>query len=469
MNGLKLEGRILKVQPAKSESSIPKYSSHPTRPPQYRKFTPQFKPIPNPSWRDHRSYRDVSVKPSQKPSPPANPTNPTSPLIESHHHTDINQSHLLEQFQEIGPQPDLYNKNPSMSRLLSSKILRKATEEARDQISAEDINEDFALVIQGTRNGDNDDLFSRSITGVANSSMSSTEILNCILAEGVISITIKPLGGLLHLITFESIEEKVAMIQSNWLEQWFSELSDINAETSTRWREISLNIVGVPLSAWNYDNFHKIGSVFGRVISMDYSSFVFAKAIIITDCLFNINCKMWLSIDDQKFPIFIFEPAKVVHQNGKTSNPHKLSDQSPPVSPVFSSETNQEENEDQEPPLLTCEKDGSNSQENSKKGFNDIPTHHESQRKNDSSNPTIPQNLCNPPYKCANNSSPKANFSPPILESKTSSLIHNCNSPFHQIPNDLTWPNLSPRKLFTELPPMQDPKIKPPPLALIKK
>lgn len=88
--------------------------------------------------------------------------------------------------------------------------------DASEFITAENINGDFALVIEGSRNLDNKDLFDRILVAVAQTSLSSNEIVNCILAEGVFRLSIKLLGGLLHLIIFKNMEEKLAMMESKW-------------------------------------------------------------------------------------------------------------------------------------------------------------------------------------------------------------------------------------------------------------
>lgn len=77
-----------------------------------------------------------------------------------------------------------------------------------------------------------------------------------------------------------------------------------------QWREICLNIFGVPLTTWNYDYFHAIGSVFERVALIDYSRFDIAKIMLIIIYLFRINCKLWLNIKDQKLISLSFTPAQ---------------------------------------------------------------------------------------------------------------------------------------------------------------
>lgn len=76
-------------------------------------------------------------------------------------------------------------------------------------------------------------------------------------------------------------------------------------------------------------NFHNIVSIYRRVISNDYSSFECVEVMLITDCLFKINCKLHLEIGKKKFPIFTFETVK----NLKNHNDWHLT-----MSPVRSDE-----------------------------------------------------------------------------------------------------------------------------------
>lgn len=72
-------------------------------------------------------------------------------------------------------------------------------------------------------------------------------------------------------------------------------------------RKTHLKIFGVPLRGWGYDNFYNIGNVFRRVMSVDYSIFNHGKVTVLTDCLFSINHKMALEIENKFHKITIFE------------------------------------------------------------------------------------------------------------------------------------------------------------------
>lgn len=115
------------------------------------------------------------------------------------------------------------------------------------------------------------------------------------------------MGGMLHLMEFESQEDKEAIIESQWLLRWFLEVRNINDSCAPLWRETTVTIFGVPLAAWCYESFHKIGCIYGRVTSVDYSRYDYAKISLITDCLFKINNVLLFDNEDKRFRIFVSE------------------------------------------------------------------------------------------------------------------------------------------------------------------
>lgn len=133
---------------------------------------------------------------------------------------------------------------------MSSRVLREDTEQVREEITIAEFDGDQILKIKGKRNEENRELLERSVIGVATLFSSSEVILDHIISEGFLCLNIKPLGGMLHLTTFVSLEEKRAIIDSKWLLQWFQALlREVNKSTATLWRETWLTIYGVPLIA----------------------------------------------------------------------------------------------------------------------------------------------------------------------------------------------------------------------------
>lgn len=57
------------------------------------------------------------------------------------------------------------------------------------------------------------------------------------------------MGGMLHLISFESFEDKNVFMECKWLLNWFLELGNVNEMSASLWRETWIHIYGVPLIA----------------------------------------------------------------------------------------------------------------------------------------------------------------------------------------------------------------------------
>lgn len=203
---------------------------------------------------------------------------------------------------------------PSQHKIMSSRALGEHTEKIRNSLSAVETEGEYAAALKGTPCKENVEMLQRSAIAVASSSMSSDEILNLILSEGVNCLKIKSMGGMLHLIIFDTFEDKKCMMESQWLLQWFMSITNVNDHSATLWRETWINIYGVPLFAWGYENFRNIGSIMGRVLSVEYENYDCAKILIFTDCLFDINCKLSLEIAEESYPIFVTEKGQCRRQ-----------------------------------------------------------------------------------------------------------------------------------------------------------
>lgn len=123
-----------------------------------------------------------------------------------------------------------------------------------------------------------------------------------------------------------------------------------------------MKIHGVPPSGWGYDNFYNIGCVFGRVISVNHSNFNHATALVITDCLFLINCKMVLDLMGHQHKICISEDYNYRHGEDHAGIPE------PPPLTTPSSPTSHGDNQIDTPRVPThapSDPDHSETQENS--------------------------------------------------------------------------------------------------------
>lgn len=200
---------------------------------------------------------------------------------------------------------------PSAHRIMSSRALGQDTEKTRQSLEAIDLEGDYVAAIKGKKCPENEELLKRSAIAFSSSSQSSEIILNHILSEGVNCIQIHPMGGMLHLVTFDSFEDKKSFMESGWLHRWFEKLINVNDESASVWRETWISVYGIPLIGWGYDNFFSIGCIFGRVISVDYKGFDRANILIFTDCLVEINCKVSMEINGKNYPVFISEKRQI--------------------------------------------------------------------------------------------------------------------------------------------------------------
>lgn len=313
-NGRKMGSFQLRVNPAKYDKHEVVTRKPITKPnPPYR--NPNNIPVAYyPSYRNHRSYKDATQQPTKIPvdNHPRNPSQVNPP-------TSIIPNQILE------PNPSNLVQEMSKKRIMSSRVLGETTENTRRQLNIGELDGDQYLWIKGNSNPDLVEVLGRSVVGVANSP--SMVILDHMLAEGVRSVKIQPLGGLLHLLTFESVEDKQAMIESQWLQRWFLELRDVNNSSAAIWREVWLTIYGVPITAWSYDSFLDIGSIYGKVLSVDYSRMDYARVLVITDCFFMINNPILFTVEDKNFKVYITEESSIpvtnqpLKSNVLTKNP----------------------------------------------------------------------------------------------------------------------------------------------------
>lgn len=195
--------------------------------------------------------------------------------------------------QKNDSRPDCFKFEPTMVRRMSSRI--PDIECIKDELEVSHDEGQEMILINGSRNCENDEMFSRSMIVMVATHLTSNQIL----AKNVTCLTIKTMGGLLHLIIFDSFEDKRTIFESKWLERWFFTIKNVNDVIGSLWREIWKKIMGYLLSdgaqLWK---FYKVGCMFAKVLLIDYWGFDCAKVVcIITGCLLFINCKILMKID----------------------------------------------------------------------------------------------------------------------------------------------------------------------------
>ena len=301
-NGRRMLSGNLNVKFAKADKQLPRtptWQPH-HRPKTFNNDPPPPKPLV--SKRDHRTYKQACTGSSPNQTSP-----PTQPIIEPSPTKPPPPAGSPIPVALPTPLPECFRYEPSAERKLSSRILGEEVEKIRDNLEVKEIDGETLLTIKGKKGNRNAEILGRSVVATALSTLSSSEILSLILAEGINSLTIKPLGGLLHLITFLSVEEKEAFMECKWLEQWFHDIQDVAINCSAKWRKTWVNVYGVPIWGWEYENFFDIGCTFGKVLSVEMSNLNKAKILIITDCFFHINCEMALDMEGYLTKIHIFE------------------------------------------------------------------------------------------------------------------------------------------------------------------
>ena len=310
-NGRKVFGSRITAFPAKFDkplSHIKPNSYHPQPTPKIHKNHNQDSAPRYVNLRDNRSYREVAY--SNIPT----------------HKKNQNQNQL-HQYNLENREPNTKNTiskpHPSSQRMKSSNLLGEDTEQVRNSLDEIDLESEIAASIKGKQCEENVEWIQRSVIATTATSQSSEAIQEHILSEGVNCLTIQPMGGMQYIITFDSLEDKNSIIESGWLDRWFSSIEIINNQSAAKWRETWLSIYGVPLMAWGYDNFFKIGCIFGRVISVNHQRFDKAQVLIYTDCMFDINCKISMQIDDRSNIIHISEKQHQWGQNVGQLNMNK--------------------------------------------------------------------------------------------------------------------------------------------------
>ena len=258
--------------------------------------------------RDSRSYKEV-----------ANTKNPqTHPVTEN----DLEEINPITSPQKTPePENNRSKPNPTKHRVMSSRLLGEDTERIRKALGEIDIDSEYAAAIKGYRCEENQEWLERSAIAITSSLQSAESIQDHIMSEGVNCLTVNSMGGMQHLLIFNTIEDKHSIMESKWLERWFLTIRDVDHNSKALWRETWIYIHGVPLIAWSYENFYNIGCIFGRVISVHYKQFDCAMIKLCTDCMFDINGKISMEVDERIYSVAISEKQHS-WANGKNSHQH---------------------------------------------------------------------------------------------------------------------------------------------------
>lgn len=210
-NGRWIDNLQISVHPAKHDKPVPSYPSHNNNHPLPSKPKPHKKPHQTFSnTRDYRTYREAAAQmdnPTDKSN--SHPITQNPPIIPG---LPIQHTYPFKEFIQF---PNTTKPQPSNHRIMSSRALGAETEEIRRSLGESDLDGDYVAAIKGKKCEERTEMLERSAVAFADSSQSSEIILSHILSEGVNCLKISPMGGMLHLITFDSFKDKKSMMESN--------------------------------------------------------------------------------------------------------------------------------------------------------------------------------------------------------------------------------------------------------------
>ncbi|GKA95432.1 nucleotide-binding alpha-beta plait domain-containing protein, partial [Tanacetum coccineum] len=124
-----------------------------------------------------------------------------------------------------------------------------------------------ALVLDDSCYQDRD--FSLSLLGKVKEFSSLSNLKMVLDTEGFTDITIKYMGGLWVLISFQSIKAKENFLSHVGAGSWFSSLQQPSDSFHTDERIAWIDIEGVPIMAWSSNTFTKITSKWGDLLYED--------------------------------------------------------------------------------------------------------------------------------------------------------------------------------------------------------
>ncbi|GKV26106.1 hypothetical protein SLEP1_g35459 [Rubroshorea leprosula] len=128
--------------------------------------------------------------------------------------------------------------------------------------------------------------------------------------EGYFSCRIRAMGGKLVLLDCDDKEELKDLVEmaSEWLEQWFEEVSPWTPEKVAEERFVWIRCQGVPLNVWKSEFFTDMSCAWGKFICLDDSTsqkrrFDIARFLISTPIMGSISVKRSIRINGSMYVI----------------------------------------------------------------------------------------------------------------------------------------------------------------------
>ncbi|GKV46923.1 hypothetical protein SLEP1_g53881 [Rubroshorea leprosula] len=132
--------------------------------------------------------------------------------------------------------------------------------------------------------------------------------------EGYFTCKIRPMGGKLVLLEGGDKDKLKDLVElaADWLGQWFEEIGPWSPSMVARERFTWIKCQGMPLNAWNHDNFMTVACLFGKFISLDDSTskkrrFDVARLLISTPLMEFISKTVTIKIKGILYKIRIME------------------------------------------------------------------------------------------------------------------------------------------------------------------
>ncbi|GJS41595.1 RNA-directed DNA polymerase, eukaryota [Tanacetum coccineum] len=114
--------------------------------------------------------------------------------------------------------------------------------------------------------------FSKCVMGKVKDANSISNIQTFLHDEGFVDVKPKYLGGLWVMLEFEKEESKSNLLSHTGANSWFQTLQEVAQDFVSEERIAWIDIEGVPLHAWSFETFFRIGKKWGEMLNIEDTS-----------------------------------------------------------------------------------------------------------------------------------------------------------------------------------------------------
>ncbi|GJU12205.1 RNA-directed DNA polymerase, eukaryota [Tanacetum coccineum] len=114
--------------------------------------------------------------------------------------------------------------------------------------------------------------FSKCVMGKVKDANSISNIQTFLHDEGFVDVKPKYLGGLWVMLEFEKEESKSNLLSHAGANSWFQTLQEVAQDIFSEERIAWIDIEGVPLHAWSFETFFRIGKKWGEMLNIKDTS-----------------------------------------------------------------------------------------------------------------------------------------------------------------------------------------------------